>query len=54
LSFALSLVRTTVEMQRFADGTMGQPGQILNVGGAVDVLVITPAELQWIRRKRIE
>jgi hypothetical protein len=54
IDFALSLVRTTVEMQRFADGTMGQPGQIPSVGGAVDVLVITPAELQWIRKKRIE
>jgi hypothetical protein len=54
IDLALSLVRTTVEMQRFADGTIGAPGQIPSVGGAVDVLVITPFELRWIRRKELK
>jgi len=53
IDLALFLVRSTVEMQRFADGTVGAPGQIPNVGGAVDVLVVTPTELRWIRRKEL-
>jgi len=53
IDLALSLVRTTVEMQRFADGTIGHPGQIPSVGGAVDVLVVMPSELRWIRRKEL-
>jgi len=53
IDLALSLVRITVEMQRFADGTIGHPGQIPSVGGSVDVLVITPAQLTWIRHKEL-
>jgi hypothetical protein len=53
IDLALSLVRVTVEMERFSFGTKGSPGSIPVVGGAVDVLVVTPSELRWIRQKSL-
>lgn len=42
VDLATSLVRITVEMQRFAYGTKGSPGEIPGVGGSVDVLIVLP------------
>jgi hypothetical protein len=54
IDFALSLVRITVEMQRFAHGTIGDQTAVPGVGGSVDILAITPFELQWVNRKRLD
>jgi hypothetical protein len=53
IDFALTLVQTTVDMQRFSFGTAGSNGSIPGVGGTVDVLVVTPTELTWVRRKSL-
>jgi len=42
IDLALSLVQTTVDVQRFSFGPVAHPGDIPGVGGTVDVLAITP------------
>ena len=54
IDFASSLVRITVEMQRFSHGTIADSSDIPGVGGSVDILAITPFEIQWISRKRLD
>jgi 20S proteasome alpha/beta subunit len=53
IDLALSLVQTTVDVQRFSFGRMGHPGDIPGVGGTVDVLTITPSETSWVKRKQL-
>ena len=53
VDFALALVRITSDMQRFAHGTIGNSTDIPGVGGAVDVLVVNPFGLQWVKRKTL-
>jgi hypothetical protein len=53
IDLALSLVQTTVDVQRFSFGRMGHPGDIPGVGGTVDVLTITPNEVTWVKRKQL-
>jgi hypothetical protein len=53
VDFALTLVQATVDMQRFSFGTMTSPGSIPGVGGTVDVVVVTPTELIWVRKKSL-
>lgn len=53
IDLALSLVRVTVEMERFSFGTSETPGEIPGVGGAVDVLIATPSGVQWIKQKAL-
>ncbi|HUO61306.1 MAG TPA: hypothetical protein VMU24_11605, partial [Candidatus Acidoferrales bacterium] len=51
IDFALSLVQTTVDMQRFSFGTLRNKGSIPGVGGNVDVLAITPNDITWVKKK---
>jgi len=53
VDFALTLVQTTVDMQRFSFGTAGSTGSIPGVGGTVDVVAVTPTELIWVRKKSL-
>jgi hypothetical protein len=53
IDLALSLVQTTVDVQRFSFGRMGHLGDIPGVGGTVDVLTITPSEISWVKRKQL-
>lgn len=53
IDFALAMVQATVDMQRFSYGTNGVQGSIPGVGGAVDVVAVTPSELIWVRRKAL-
>lgn len=53
IDLTLALVQATVDMQRFSFGTLAHPGDIPGVGGAVDVLTITPNEISWVRRKQL-
>jgi hypothetical protein len=41
-------IRTTVDMQRFSDGTEGDPVGIPGCGGPVRVLAVTPDGALWI------
>lgn len=53
IDFAIFMIRTSIDMQRFADGTMGEPGAVQGVGGAVDVAIITPDGFRWIQKKEL-
>ena len=53
IDFALTMVQTTVDMQRFSFGTSASMGAIPGVGGTVDVIAVTPNELTWVRRKTL-
>ena len=53
IDLALSLVRITVEIERFSFGTNEAPGEVPGVGGAVDVLAVTPSGVQWIKQKAL-
>jgi hypothetical protein len=51
VDLSLALVQSTVDMQRFSFGTLGSPGAIPGIGGPVDVVVVTPFELRWAKKK---
>jgi hypothetical protein len=53
IDLSLALVQATVDMQRFSFGTRGAIGSIPGVGGNVDVMVIDPYELSWIKKKTL-
>lgn len=53
IDFAIFMIRTTIDMQRFADGTVEHPGTVQGVGGAIDVAVITPDGFRWIQKKEL-
>lgn len=45
------LVRTTVDMQRFSDGTALTPGLIPGCGGQTLMLAVTRSGVEWISRR---
>ncbi len=53
IDFAIFLVRTTIEMQRFSDGIILNPGDLQGVGGSIDVALITDEGLSWIQKKEL-
>lgn len=48
VDFASFLIRTTIDMQRFSDGTHARPGDLPGCGGPIRVLAITRDGAQWI------
>jgi hypothetical protein len=50
VDFAFFLIRTTIEMQRFSDGTYGERHSFPWCGGEPQGLVVSPGGVQWIRR----
>ncbi len=46
VDYSVHLIRTTIETMRF------EP-RFPSVGGPVDVLVVTPAEMRWVQRKEL-
>jgi hypothetical protein len=53
IDYAILLVRTTIDMQRFSDGTLSSPGGVQGVGGFIDVLVVRKGEAKWIQKKEL-
>lgn len=49
VDFASFLVRTTIDMQRFSDGTLGSPGSVPGCGGPIQILVVERSGSTWIR-----
>lgn len=45
------LVRTTIDMQRFSDGTALAPGLIPGCGGRTQMLAVTRSGVEWISRR---
>lgn len=48
VDFTSFLVRTTIDMQRFSDGTIGNPGGLPGCGGSPLVLAIERSGPQWV------
>jgi hypothetical protein len=46
VDYAVHLIRTTIDTMRFEPRFPG-------VGGAIDVLVVTPGEMRWVQRKEL-
>jgi hypothetical protein len=46
VDYAVHLIRTTIDTMRFEPRFPG-------VGGPIDVLVVTPSEMRWVRRKEL-
>lgn len=53
VDLATTFIKTTINMQRFANGTLLVPVGIPGVGGNIDVLVIKPSGLQWVKKKSL-
>ncbi len=46
VDYAVHLIRTTIDTMRFEPRFPG-------VGGAIDVLAVTPSEMRWVQRKEL-
>ena len=53
IDFATFVIRTTIDTQRFADGTIGRPGGFPTCGGPVEVLVTTSRGVRWVQRTEL-
>jgi hypothetical protein len=48
IDFATFLVRTTIDMQRFSDGTAAVPNSVPGCGGPVRVLAVNRQQTTWV------
>lgn len=53
VDFAAFAIRTTIDMQRFSDGTVGAPGRFPSCGGSAELLAITSRGLQWLQETKL-
>lgn len=50
IDLAYFLVETTIQMQRFSDGTVAEPRNVPGCGGPVQCLLVSQAHATWIQR----
>ena len=50
VDFAAFVIRTTIEMQRFSEGTLGAPGGFATCGGPIEILAVTSRGPEWVAR----
>ncbi len=48
VDYAAFLVRTTIDMQRFTDGTVAAPGSVPACGGPIQLLAVERTEPTWV------
>lgn len=48
VDLASFLIRTTIDMQRFSDGTLGRPGDVPGCGGPIRLLAVSRGGAEWI------
>jgi hypothetical protein len=48
IDFAMFIIGTTIDMQRFTDGTVGNVGSFPTCGGPIRVLAVTRGGAEWI------
>ncbi|MBE6485561.1 MAG: hypothetical protein E7Z85_01810 [Methanosphaera stadtmanae] len=53
VDLAVFLIKSTEIMQRFTDGISMDVGDFQNVGGPIDVVLITKNGIKWINKKEI-
>lgn len=54
VDYARFLVQTTIDMQRFSDGTAFSPGLVPGCGGPVQILAIERSGTEWVGRDALE
>jgi hypothetical protein len=55
IDFAIFLIRTTIDMQRFSDGIVLDPGDIPGTGGSIDISIVRPNEgFSWVQKKELK
>jgi 20S proteasome alpha/beta subunit len=54
VDFAAFAVRTTIDMHRFSDGTVGTPGRFPTCGGNAELLVITSRGIEWLKESKLQ
>lgn len=47
VDYASFLVRTTIDMQRFSDGTVAEPGMVPGCGGPIQALAVERGGVTW-------
>jgi hypothetical protein len=50
IDWTVYVARTTIDTQRFTNGTVGNPGAVPTTGGEIEVATVTPGGVEWIRR----
>ncbi len=53
IDYASFLIRTTIDMQRFSDGTLGTPGEVPGCGGPLQILVVERSETRWAAKPEL-
>jgi hypothetical protein len=53
IDYASFLIRTTIDMQRFSDGTLGAPGEVPGCGGPLQILVVERSETRWAAKPEL-
>jgi hypothetical protein len=48
VDFVAFLITTTIEMQRFSDGTVGNPGLVPGCGGPIRIAAVTHSGVEWV------
>jgi hypothetical protein len=54
VDYATFLIRTTIDMQRFSDGTVAHPGLVPGCGGPIHALVVERSTIRWATRSTRE
>jgi hypothetical protein len=54
VEYATFLIRTTIDMQRFSDGTVAHPGLVPGCGGPIHALVVERTTVRWASRSTRE
>ena len=55
IDLSVLMINSTINMQRFSDGIVSNPGDIPGCGGEIDVAVITHRDgFKWIRKKELK
>jgi hypothetical protein len=54
VDYATFLIRTTIDMQRFSDGTVANPGLVPGCGGPIHALVVERSSVWWASRSTRE
>jgi Proteasome subunit len=53
VDYSSFLIRTTIDMQRFSDGTLGDPGLVPGCGGPVQILVVERSRTVWAAKPEL-
>jgi hypothetical protein len=53
VDYSSFLIRTTIDMQRFSDGTVANPGLVPGCGGPLQIFVVERSRTRWAARPEL-